>query len=50
VTSLGDVEAVSLIMAAFPRPWFIAGGWAIDLFMGTVSEIGIMLGSGPPSA
>jgi hypothetical protein len=38
VTSLGDVEAVSSIMAAFPRPWFIAGGWAIDLFMGTVSR------------
>jgi hypothetical protein len=25
---------VAAVLADFPRPWFIAGGWAIDLFAG----------------
>jgi hypothetical protein len=27
------VTEVAALMADFPRPWFIAGGWAIDLFL-----------------
>jgi hypothetical protein len=25
-------------MAAYPHPWFVAGGWAIDLFVGRVTR------------
>ena len=25
-------------MAGFPRPWFVSGGWAIDLFVGRVTR------------
>lgn len=38
---------VAGIMRGFPAPWFISGGWAIDLFLGEVTrahsdiEIGI---------
>ncbi len=41
------VSDVSLMMHGCPAQWFIAGGWAIDLFLGSVSrkhediEIGI---------
>jgi hypothetical protein len=30
----GPVAEVAALLAGFPRPWFIAGGWAIDLFLG----------------
>ncbi len=29
-----DPAAVAALMAGFPVPWAIAGGWAIDLFLG----------------
>jgi hypothetical protein len=38
---------VARIMRGFPAPWFVSGGWAIDLFLGEVTrahsdiEIGI---------
>lgn len=41
------VLAAAAIMSAFPRPWFVSGGWALDLFVGHVTrehedlEIGI---------
>jgi len=25
-------------MGKFDRPWFIAGGWAVDLFLGRVTR------------
>jgi hypothetical protein len=28
------LDAVALLMADFPHPWFFCGGWAIDLFLG----------------
>ena len=33
------VEALAAEMAAFTRPWHIAGGWAIDLFLGQVGRV-----------
>src|SRR4051794_4265974 len=46
-TSLDDVLAAAEAMRGFGRPWWIAGGWAIDLFLDRVTrphgdlEIGI---------
>jgi hypothetical protein len=31
---LTDPAAVAALMAGFPAPWCMAGGWAIDLFLG----------------
>ncbi len=28
------VRQVTAILRDFPRPWFVAGGWALDLFLG----------------
>src|SRR5439155_2378117 len=25
-------------MAGFPRPWYLSGGWALDLFLGRVTR------------
>ena len=30
----GPLLPVASLLRDFPRPWFIAGGWAIDLFLG----------------
>ena len=30
--------SVAAVMAAFPRPWAVAGGWAIDLWLGRVTR------------
>lgn len=30
---------VADIMNGFPAPWFISGGWAIDLFLGEVTRV-----------
>lgn len=38
MTSLADVEALAALLAGFPKPWFVAGGWAIDLFVGRVTR------------
>ncbi|HYS71165.1 MAG TPA: hypothetical protein VEM95_01970 [Thermoplasmata archaeon] len=32
--TFGPVLEVARLMRGFPRPWYIAGGWAIDLFLG----------------
>jgi hypothetical protein len=32
------VAAVAAVMRGYPHPWFIAGGWAIDLFVGRVTR------------
>jgi hypothetical protein len=32
------VERVAALFASFPGPWFVAGGWAIDLFVGAVTR------------
>jgi len=37
-SSLNDPLSVSALMAGFPAPWAIAGGWAIDLFLGRESR------------
>src|SRR5438067_2328729 len=36
--SFEPIEAVARVMAGFPHPWFVSGGWAIDLFMGQVTR------------
>ncbi len=33
------VEALAAEMAGFERPWHIASGWAIDLFLGAASRV-----------
>ena len=46
--SYAPIEAATTGMRAFPRPWWVAGGWAIDLFLDAVTrphadiEIGIV--------
>jgi hypothetical protein len=32
------VREVAAFLADFPRPWFISGGWAIDLFLDRVTR------------
>src|SRR5438093_12824171 len=32
--TFGPVLEVARLMRGFPRPWYIAGGWAIDIFLG----------------
>jgi len=34
MTTFGPVLQVADVMRGFPCPWYIAGGWAIDLFLG----------------
>jgi hypothetical protein len=29
---------IAALLAGFERPWFVAGGWAIDLFLGRVTR------------
>src|SRR5438132_14268800 len=36
--SFGPIEASASIMSRFPQPWYVAGGWAIDLFVGRVTR------------
>jgi len=48
-SSFEPVVAVAAVMAEFPNPWFVSGGWAIDLFVGRVTrehhdvEVGLFL-------
>ncbi len=28
------IRGLGTLMAGFPRPWFVAGGWAVDLWLG----------------
>ena len=32
------VDAVADVMRGFPHPWWVAGGWAVDLFVGRVTR------------
>ena len=32
------VCAVTTLFCSYSQPWFVAGGWAIDLFLGTVTR------------
>lgn len=32
------VRVVAALFRGFPRPWFIAGGWGIDLFLGALTR------------
>ncbi len=36
--SFAPVHAVAAVMAPFPGPWCVAGGWAIDLFLDRVTR------------
>jgi hypothetical protein len=38
MSAFEPIEAVARVMAGFPRPWFVSGGWAIDLFVGRVTR------------
>jgi hypothetical protein len=35
----GPVEAVAQELKDFDRPWYIASGWALDLFLGRVTRV-----------
>src|SRR5688500_8803600 len=37
-TGLDDLLAVGGLLAHFPRPWWVAGGWAIDAWAGGASR------------
>src|SRR3989442_4627831 len=32
--TFGPVLEVARLMQGFPHPWYIAGGWAVDLYLG----------------
>jgi len=36
--AFGRIESMARVMAEFPHPWYVAGGWAIDLFVGRVTR------------
>src|SRR5437867_13350030 len=36
--AFAPIERVARVMAGFPRPWFVSGGWAIELFVGRVTR------------
>src|SRR5438045_694310 len=38
MSTLVDVFAVARFMAGIPAPWWVAGGWAVDLWLGDVSR------------
>lgn len=36
--SFEPILRVAALFAGFPRPWYVAGGWALDLFLGRVTR------------
>src|SRR4051794_40968776 len=38
MNSFGPIEAVARVMDGFSHPWFVSGGWAIDLFVERVTR------------
>lgn len=38
-TGFAPVEAVVRALSDFPRPWYVSGGWALDLFLGAVGRV-----------
>src|SRR5579875_1369419 len=37
-TTMEDVREVADVMGSFSRPWFVSGGWTIDLFLGRTTR------------
>jgi hypothetical protein len=38
VPSFDSIVDLARVMRGYPHPWFISGGWAIDLFVGRVTR------------
>jgi hypothetical protein len=38
VPPFGAIADLADVMAGYPYPWFVSGGWAIDLFVGRVTR------------
>lgn len=38
MSTLDDVLSVARLLRGFTKPWFISGGWAIDLYLGAVTR------------
>lgn len=38
IVTYDDLLTVTHIMAGFPAPWYVSGGWAIDAFLGRVTR------------
>lgn len=38
MNDFAPVQAVGKLIATFPHPWFVSGGWAIDLFVNQVTR------------
>ena len=38
MSDFGPIPAAAQLMATFPHPWFVSGGWAIDLFVNRVTR------------
>jgi hypothetical protein len=38
-TEFDQLHEVAALMEGFDRPWFFAGGWALDLFLGRVRRL-----------
>lgn len=36
--AFASITALARLFAGWPRPWYVAGGWAIDLFVGHVTR------------
>ncbi len=36
MSDCGPIHAAAQLMATFPHPWFVSGGWAIDLVVNRV--------------
>lgn len=36
--TFAEVEKVGALLRDLPRPWYVCGGWAIDLFLGRVTR------------
>jgi hypothetical protein len=39
VTTRQELDAVVALMRDFPHPWGVAGGWALDLFLGRETRV-----------
>ena len=38
MAEFAEVEKVGSLLRDLPRPWFVCGGWALDLFLGRVTR------------
>ena len=39
MTSFKDPLKIAKLLAGFEKPWFVAGGWAIDLYLGHITRV-----------